>query len=106
MAKRGRRQNDDDFLAMEVHRVMRAYKCGVRVACQRIARGGRVPLLTPRWSVSKDGKPVRGKPGKWFTVGGPWEGRNAGTLEQRYFRWLRREEERQRALTLEIREFP
>ena len=48
MAKaRGRPQNDDDFFAMEVHRVMRAYDCGVRAACVRIARGkkqDKVPL--------------------------------------------------------------
>jgi hypothetical protein len=90
--KRGRPLNDDDFFAMEVHRVMRAYKCGVRAACQRIARGKRrdkVPL-TPRNGVQR------------YTVGGPWKDLNAGTLEQRYFRWLRREEERQKKLTIEI----
>lgn len=95
MAKRGRPINDDDFFAMEVHRMMQAYGCGVRAACQRIARGGRrdkVPLP------SRDGI-------QRYTVGGPWKGLNAGTLEQRYFRWLRREEKRQAALTLRI-EFP
>lgn len=95
MAKRGRPLNDDDFFAMEVHRVMQAYGCGVRAACQRIARGGRqykVPL-SPRGKVRR------------YTVGSPWKDTNAGTLEQRYFRWLRREEKRQAALTLKI-EFP
>jgi hypothetical protein len=90
MAKRGRRQKDDDFLAMEVHRVMRAYDCGVRAACQRIAQGKKVPL-PPR----SDGK-------KRYTIGSPWRGTNAGTLEQRYFRWLRREEKQQQALALRI----
>jgi hypothetical protein len=41
----GRRQNQDDFFAMEVHRVMSVYDCGVRAACEKIARGKReVPL--------------------------------------------------------------
>jgi hypothetical protein len=89
MAKRGRPQKEDDFFAMEVHRVMQAYNCGVRAACHRIARGGRVPL-----------PPREGR--KRYTVGSPWKDSNAGTLEQRYFRWLRREEERQKKLTIEI----
>jgi hypothetical protein len=90
VAKRGRRQKQDDFFAMEVHRVMRAYGCGVRAACQRIAQGKKVPLLS-----RSDGK-------KRYTVGSPWQGTNAGTLEQRYFRWLRREEKRQQTLALKI----
>jgi hypothetical protein len=97
MAKRGRPLKDDDFFAMEVHRVMQAYGCGVRAACQRIARGGR-----------QDKVPVSFWPRdrrQHYTVGGPWKGLNAGTLEQRYFRWLRREEKRQAELTLKI-EFP
>ena len=95
MAKRGRPLNDDDFLALEVHRVMQAYKCGVRAACVRIARGkerDKVPL------------PPDGTKKRW-TLGSRWQGLNAGTLEQRYFRWLRREEERQKMQTLTI-EFP
>jgi hypothetical protein len=90
---RGRPQNDDDFFAMEVHRVMRAYGCGVRAACVRIARGkerDKVPLLPSPGRVRR------------YTVGSPWKGQNATTLETRYFRWLRREEERQKKLTVKI----
>jgi hypothetical protein len=107
-AKRGRPLKDDDFLAMEVHRVMQAYKCGVRAACKRIARGkkqDRVPLLGGPWRLNRKKEPTRQKATKAYTIGSPWQGTNAGTLEQRYFRWLRREEERQKAHTLKI-EFP
>jgi hypothetical protein len=92
MAKRGRPIKDDDFFAMEVHRVMAASHCGVREACRRIANGWKIPL-PPRKGIKR------------FTKGSPWQNSNAGTLEQRYFRWLRREEKRQQALALKI-EFP
>jgi hypothetical protein len=95
MARRGRPPNDDDFFAMEVHRVMRAYECGVRAACQKIARGkerDKVPL-------SPDGTKKR------WTLGSPWKDTNAETLEWRYFAWKRREEARQAAQSLTI-EFP
>lgn len=107
-AKRGRPLKDDDFLAMEVHRVMQAYKCGVRAACKRIARGkkqDRVPLLGEPWRLNRKKEPTnapRRKGTKPYTTGSPWQETNAGTLEQRYFRWLRREEERQKAHTLKI----
>jgi hypothetical protein len=124
--KRGRPIKGDDFLALEIHRVMRAFKCGVRAACRRISRGDDVPLLSAPWTMSKQGTPRRLKPrrpksqkitskrqkppprpksqksSRWMTRSGEWKGENAGTLEQRYFRWLRREEERQKKLTIEI----
>ena len=90
MAKRGRRRNDDDFFAMEVHRMMQAYDCGVRAACRKIANGAAAQQLLPRKGLKR-----------WIR-GSEWRGQNAGTLEQRYFRWLRREEERQKKLTIEI----
>ena len=82
-AKRGggRPRNDDDFLAMEVHEFKRAYGFGVRKACKWIAKGLEAELR-PRKGMRRK---VRGS---------RWKGKNAGTLEQRYFRWLRREEER------------
>lgn len=87
----GRPKNDDeDFLATEVHRVMWAFNIGVREACRRIDRGDKVPLPT---------RP--GKPARW-TAGSPWKGTNHGTLESRYWRWRRAESERQKKLTVEI----
>ncbi len=91
MAKRGRPLNDDDFLAMEIIRVMRTFRCGVRAACKRIAEGKKPEPLPPRKGMKR------------FIKGSPWQGTNPGTLEQRYFRWLRREEERQKTL---MQEFP
>ena len=95
MAKRGRPLNDDDFFAMEVHRVMQAYKCGVRAACVRIARGKERDKVL----LSSNGTVKR------YTLGSPWKDTNAETLEWRYFAWKRREEARQKAQTLKI-EFP
>ena len=91
VAKRGRKQTADDFLAMEIHRVMRLHHCGARAACRRIA-AGEAEELPPR-----NGK-------RHFTVGSLWRGISAGTLEQRYFRWLRREEAKQvmQAITVKI----
>ena len=86
----GRPKNDDDFLAVEVQRVMWTFDVGVREACRRIARGYKVPLPT-----------LPGKPPRW-TVGSPWKGTKPGTLEQRYFRWWKLEQERQKKLTTEI----
>jgi hypothetical protein len=91
---RGRPQNQDDFFAMEVHRVMRAYGCGVRAACVRIARGKRRDKV-PLPSAGRKGRPTH-------TVGSPWEDQKARTLETRYERWLKREKERQEKLTVKI----
>jgi hypothetical protein len=89
----GRSKNDDDFLAMEVHRVMWAFGVGVRTACRRISRGDKVPI-----------RKVHGGPtGRWMTLGSPWKRTNPGTLEQRYFRWLKDEKKRQKKLTTEIK---
>jgi hypothetical protein len=97
---RRRPRNQDDFFAMEVHRVMSAYGCGVRAACIRIARGmdrDKVPLPSGQ-------KPGRYRDGRvaTHTLGSPWKGQNAKTLETRYFRWLKREDERQKTLTVKI----
>ena len=95
MAKaRGRPQNDADFFAMEVHRVMRAYDCGVRAACVRIARGKKQDKV-PLPSAGRKGRPTH-------TVGSPWKDQKARTLETRYERWLKREKERQKKLTVKI----
>lgn len=105
-AKRGRPRKDDDFFAMEVHRVMREYNCGVRAACKRIAEGGKrsqasvYVTLVPPPPLKEPPRRIKG-----WTVGSRWKRTNAGTLEQRYFRWLRREEARQKMQTLKI-EFP
>jgi hypothetical protein len=91
MAKpRGRPRNDDDFLALEIQRVMRAFGCGWRGACRIIENGvAKVPLPS--------------RPGiQRFTRGSPWKGQRFRTLEKRYERWLRREEERQKKLTAKI----
>jgi hypothetical protein len=89
----GRPKNDDDFLAMEVHRVMWAFDVGVREACRRISLGRKVPI-----------RKVHGRPpGRWATHGSPWKDKHAGTLEQRYFRWLKGEKKRQQKLTIEIK---
>jgi hypothetical protein len=89
----GRPKNDDDFLAMEVHRVMWAFDVGVREACRRIALGWKVPI-----------RKVHGlPPGRWATRGSAWKGKHPATLEQRYFRWLKGEKERQQKLTIEIK---
>jgi hypothetical protein len=97
---RRRPRNQDDFFAMEVHRLMSAYRCGVRKACVRIARGmdkDKVPL------------PAGQKPGRYrdgrvatHTVGSRWKDQKARTLETRYERWLKREKERQKKLTVKI----
>jgi len=88
----GRPKNDDDFLAMEVHRLVWSFDVGVREACRRISRGDKVPI-----------RKVHGAPtGRW-THGSPWKGTNPGTLEQRYFRWLKDEKKRQEKLTIEIK---
>ncbi len=84
----GRPRSDLDWLAMEVVRVMGVFNCGQKVACRKIARGDKVPLV---------GKPNR------FTKGSRWKGENPGTLEQRFQRWKDREKERQAAGDAEIR---
>jgi hypothetical protein len=75
---------------------MRAYNCGIRAACQRIALGrkaDRVPILTRR-KVKPNFTP--------YTVGSPWKGQKATSLETRYNRWSKRDKERQRKLTVKI----
>jgi hypothetical protein len=99
MAKRGRPLNDDDFFAMEVDRVMRAHDCGVRAACQRIAKGGKRSRAHVVITVVKKGEPPRRVKG--WTVGSRWRGMNAETLEWRYFAWKRREEARQKSANFE-----
>ena len=99
----GRPKNTgEDFLAMEVHRVMTAFNVGVAEACRRISRGDRVPLLTAPWKVSKDGTAARMK-GRFMTKGSPWKGINPTTLESRYWRWRKAEKEQEQKLTVEIR---
>jgi hypothetical protein len=89
----GRPKNEDDFMAMEVHRVMWSFGVGVREACRRIARGDKVPI-----------RKVHGAPtGRWVTLGSPWKGKHPRTLEQRYFRWLKGEKKRQQKLAIEIK---
>ena len=103
----GRPKNDDDFLAMEVHRVMWAFNIGVEKACKHIEAGTPVPLLTAPWTL-KDGKATMLE-GRWATgsrseeiKASPWQGINAGTLAQRYWRWRKAEKERQKNFTTEI----
>jgi hypothetical protein len=91
----GRPKNDDDFLAMEVHRVMLVFDIGVEEACRRISRGDKVPGVR-LWS---PGKPAQDA----STVGSPWKGTKPGTLEQRYWRWKKAEQWRQKKLAIEIR---
>jgi hypothetical protein len=88
----GRPKNGDDFLAMEVHRLMWSFNIGVREACRRISRGDKVPI-----------RKVHGTSTDRWTRGSPWKGTNPGTLEQRYFRWLKDEKKRQEKLTIEIK---
>ena len=74
--------------------MMAAYGCGVRAACERIARGkerDKVPLP----SAGRKGRPTQ-------TVGSPWKDESFRTLETRYERWLKREKERQKKLTVKI----
>jgi hypothetical protein len=87
----GRRQNQDDFFAMEVHRVMSVYDCGVRAACEKIARGKREVPLPARGGVRR------------YTVGSPWKGQKVRALETRYWRWLKREKKRQQEFRVTIR---
>jgi hypothetical protein len=98
----GRPKSDNDFLAMEVHRVMLACDVGVLEACRRISRGDRVPLATPPWQVSAPtdgGEPsIARLKGKWKTKGSAWKGIPATTLTTRYWRWRRAENERQQEL--------
>ena len=75
------------FLAMEIIRVMRAYQCGVRAACQRIAG-----------EKSGTGAVAATEGDEAVYHGQPMEGHEPRYIEQRYFRWLRREEERQKKL--------
>jgi hypothetical protein len=86
----GRPKNDNDFLATEVNRVMWIFGVGAGEACRRIARGDKVPLPT------REGKPQR------WTKGSPWAGINHKTLERRYWRWRRDEEERQEKVAVKI----
>jgi hypothetical protein len=97
----GRPKNEDDFLAVEIHRVMSVFDTGVKEACRRIARGDKVPLRTG--VVQKSGKR---KPA--MTAGSPWQSTEvqpikAGTLERRYWRWLRAEKQRQKKSAVKIR---
>ena len=99
----GRPKNEDDLLAMEVHRVMWAFDVGVQKACEHISAGSDVPLQSAPWTISKDGTPERVAPEKrWATAGSPWQDINAGTLAQRYWRWRKAEEDRQKNLATEI----
>jgi hypothetical protein len=86
----GRPKNENDFLAMEVHRVMWAFDVGAEEACRRIERGDKVPLAT------RPDKPPR------FTFGSPWKGIRCTTLASRYWRWRRAEKERQEKLAVKI----
>jgi hypothetical protein len=95
--KRGRPLNDDDFFAMEMHRVMRVFGCGWRAACRRISRGDKVPDKEPvvkQWSLDPATKLPRCRPVK--TEGSQWQGQKVRTLETRYQRWLAREKDRQK----------
>jgi hypothetical protein len=63
----GRPRANFDWLAMEVHRVMAAYDCGVRTACKKIALGRKADKLAlPRTATRGAG---------WYTVGSPWKGK-------------------------------
>jgi hypothetical protein len=99
----GRPRNEDDFLAMEVHRVMWVFDVGVEKACDHISAGTPAPLLTAPWTLAQDGTPERVSPEKrWAAGGSPWQGIKAGTLAQRYWRWRKAEKERQEKSTIEI----
>jgi hypothetical protein len=88
-------KNDDDFLAMEIHRVMLASNCAVAVACERISRGDKVLISTPLWGIDSSGKPA--KLARVQTVGSPWKEIPPKTLERRYFAWLKKQKVRQQA---------
>ena len=92
----------NDFLAMEVNRVIWAFGVGVDEACRRISRGDAVPLLSGPWIVSKpgDGPPkITRAEGQYSTKGGKWKGINDKTLARRYKKWLAEEKERQQNKT-------
>jgi hypothetical protein len=101
----GRPKNDDDWLAMEVHRVRGAHGVSVEEACQRISRAkppGAGRRLRP--DQERNAVPLRTRRGgkEQWTIGSRWMGINAGTLEQRYWRWRRAEKARQEKLAIEI----
>jgi hypothetical protein len=75
---------------MEVHRMMREYRCGVEEACRRIAEGGRKNKILI--GQAKSGA-------KRYTVSSPWKGENSKTLARRYWNWLNSERERQKKST-------
>jgi hypothetical protein len=102
----GRPKSDDDFLAMEVHRVMWAFNVGVAQACRRISRGDKVPLATRPWQVSAPtdgGEPsIARQKGRYVTKGSAWKGIPATTLASRYWRWRHAEQKRQQKLAVKI----
>lgn len=85
------KKNDDELLAVEVHRVMLALGLNVEGACAHIAAGGDVPLQSAPWMLSpKSGVPeqVASLPGKrWGTRSSQWKGIKAATLTRRYYSW-------------------
>jgi hypothetical protein len=86
---------DNDFLAMEIRRVMATSACGEREACRRIARGDLVRSPVSLWRGPGDRVTV-------YTKGSPWKGQNPLTLEGRYARWKRAEKAREARMRITI----
>ena len=85
----GRPKGNDDFFAADVHWMMQSAECGVAEACRKLSLG--------------DQMQVPSRPGtRRYIKTDRYKGKNPDTLEQRYFRWLKREKERQQKLAIEI----